>query len=192
MGQAKPIRWIATGRSFPVKRQCSRTSALGAAIPTVGSSKPSASINPLAYDLYLKGRHFWNNQVTDEDFRKAVEHYQRALEIDPQSALTYAGLAHCSLLMGTGEYGLRAPSEMMVKAKVAALKALSIDDSIAEAHLSLAMVKFRFDWDWEGAEREFQRAIELDPGYSAAHYWYSAYLAVLARFDDAFVEAKMA
>ncbi|HKM48066.1 MAG TPA: protein kinase [Terriglobales bacterium] len=165
---------------------------LEAAIPTVGSSKPSASINPLAYDLYLKGRHFWNNQVTDEDFRKAVEHYQRALEIDPQSALTYAGLAHCSLLMGTGEYGLRAPSEMMVKAKVAALKALSIDDSIAEAHLSLAMVKFRFDWDWEGAEREFQRAIELDPGYSAAHYWYSAYLAVLARFDDAFVEAKMA
>ena len=154
--------------------------------------KPSASINPLAYDLYLKGRHFWNNRVTDEDFRKAAEHYQRALEIDPQSALTYAGLAHCSLLMGTGEYGLRAPSEMMVKAKVAALKALSIDDSIAEAHLSLAMVKFRFDWDWEGAESEFQRAIELDPGYSAAHYWYSVYLAVLARFDDAFVEAKAA
>ncbi len=160
--------------------------------PTVVSSKPSASINPLAYDLYLKGRHFWNNRVTDEDFRKAVEHYQRALEIDPQSALTYAGLAHCSLLMGTGEYGLRAPSEMMEKAKGAALKALSIDDSIAEAHLALAMVKFRFDWDWEGAEREFQRAIELDPGYSHAHSWYSAYLAVLARFDEAFVEAKLA
>jgi tetratricopeptide (TPR) repeat protein len=121
-----------------------------------------------------------------------VEHYQRALEIDPQSALTYAGLAHCSLLMGTGEYGLRAPSEMMEKAKEAALKAVSIDDSNAEAHLSLAMVKFRFDWDWEGAEREFQRAIELDHGYSVAHSWYSAYLAVLARFDEAFVEAKLA
>jgi eukaryotic-like serine/threonine-protein kinase len=160
--------------------------------PTVGSSKPSASINPLAYDLYLKGRHFWNNRVSDEDFRKAVEHYQRALEIDPQSALTYAGLAHCSLLMGTGEYGIRVPSEMMEKAKEAALKALSIDDSNAEAHLSLAMVKFRFDWDWEGAEREFQRAIELDHGYSVAHSWYSAYLAVLARFDEAFVEAKLA
>jgi TolB-like protein/Tfp pilus assembly protein PilF len=154
--------------------------------------KPSASINPLAYDLYLKGRHFWNNRVSDEDFRKAVEHYQRALDIDPQSALTYAGLAHCSLLMGTGEYGLRAPSEMMEKAKVAALKALSIDDSIAEAHLALAMVKFRFDWEWEGAEKEFQRAIELDPGYPHAHSWYSAYLAVLARFDEAFVEAKLA
>jgi eukaryotic-like serine/threonine-protein kinase len=160
--------------------------------PTASGSRPSASINPLAYDLYLKGRHFWNNRVSDEDFRKAVEHYQRALEIDPQSALTYAGLAHCSLLMGTGEYGLRAPSEMMEKAKASALKALSIDDSIAEAHLALAMVKFRFDWDWEGAEGEFKRAIELDPGYSHAHSWYSAYLAVLARFDEAFVEAKMA
>ena len=167
-------------------------SPLETAIRTGESSKPSASINPLAYDLYLKGRHFWNNQVSDDDFRKAVEHYQRALEIDPQSALTYSGLAHCSLLMGTGEYGLRAPSEMMEKAKVAALKALSIDDSIAEAHLSLAMVKFRFDWDWEGAEREFHRANDLNPGYSVGHAWYSVYLAVLARFDEAFVEAKMA
>jgi TolB-like protein/Flp pilus assembly protein TadD len=173
----------------------SRTALDPALLETINPAaeiKPSASINPLAYDLYLKGRHFWNNRVSDEDFRKAVEHYQRALEIDPQSALTFAGLAHCSLLMGTGEYGLRAPSEMMEKAKVAALKALSIDDSIAEAHLALAMVKFRFDWDWEGAEKEFQRAIELDPGYSHAHSWYSAYLAVLARFDEAFVEAKLA
>ncbi|MGC2771444.1 MAG: protein kinase [Candidatus Sulfotelmatobacter sp.] len=176
----------------PSSRSALDPSLLETANPTTVTSRPSASINPLAYDLYLRGRHFWNNQVTDEDFRKAVEHYQRALEIDPQSALTYAGLAHCSLLMGTGEYGLRAPSEMMEKARVAALKALSIDDSIAEAHLSLAMVKFRFDWDWEGAEREFRRALELDHGYSAAHYWYSVYLAVLARFDDAFVEAKMA
>jgi eukaryotic-like serine/threonine-protein kinase len=178
--------------AFPSSRSGLDSSLLEVANPTIVTGKPSASINPLAYDLYLKGRHFWNNRVTDEDFRKAVEHYQRALEIDPQSALTYAGLAHCSLLMGTGEYGLRAPSEMMEKAKVAALKALSIDDSIAEAHLALAMVRFRFDWDWEGAEKEFQRAIELDPGYSHAHSWYSAYLAVLARFDEAFVEAKLA
>jgi serine/threonine-protein kinase len=176
----------------PSSRFALDPSLMETANPVAESNKPSASINPLAYDLYLKGRHFWNNQVSDEDFRKAVEHYQRALEIDPQSALTYAGLAHCSLLMGTGEYGLRAPSEMMEKAKVAALKALSIDDSIAEAHLSLAMVKFRFDWDWEGAEREFKLANELNPGYSVAHSWYSVYLAVLARFEEAFEEAKMA
>ena len=149
-------------------------------------------VNPRAYDLYLRGRYFWNNQATDEDFRKAIEYYKRAIEIDPQSALTYAGLAHCLVLMGAGEYGLRAPSEVMPKAKEAALTALNIDDSIAEAHLSLAMVKFRFDWDWEGAEKEFKRAIELNHGYSGAHCWYSTYLALSGRFDEAFTEAKIA
>lgn len=152
----------------------------------------STAVNPKAFDLYLRGRHFWNNQVTDEDFRLAVMYYQRAIEIDPGSALFYAGLAHCLLLMGAGEYGLKAPLEMMPKAKEAALKALSIDDSNAEAHLSLAMVKFRFDWDWEAAEKEFKRALELNRGYSAAHYWYSTYLAVSGRFDEAFVHAKTA
>ncbi|HET6181033.1 MAG TPA: protein kinase [Candidatus Sulfotelmatobacter sp.] len=153
---------------------------------------PTAPVNPRAFDLYLKGRYLWNNQVTDEDFRKAVEYYQRAIEIDPGSALTYSGLAHCLLLMGTGEYGLKAPNEIMPKAKEAALKSLSIDDTNAEAHLSLAMVKFRFDWDWEGAEKEFRRALELNQGYSGTHYWYSTYLAVLGRFEEAFFEAKTA
>lgn len=167
-------------------------SLLETAGPTsYNTSRPSA-VNPRAYDLYLKGRYFWNNQVTEEDFRKAVECYKQAIAIDPRSALTYAGLAHCLVLMGTGEYGLRAPYEIMPKAKEAALQALSIDDSIAEAHLSLAMVKFRFDWDWEGAEREFERAIELNHGYSAAHYWYSVYLLVLERFDEAFKEVQIA
>jgi tetratricopeptide (TPR) repeat protein len=154
----------------------------------------SAPVNPRAYDLYLRGRSFWNNHlvVNAEDARKAIDYYQQAIEIDPQSALTYAGLAHCLVLMGAGEYGLRAPSEIMPKAKQAALRALEIDDSIAEAHLSLAMVKFRFDWDWEGAEKEFKQAIELNHGYSAARYWYSVYLLALARFDDAFTEAMVA
>ena len=154
----------------------------------------SAPVNPRAYDLYLRGRSFWNNHlvVNAEDARKAIDYYQQAIEIDPQSALTYAGLAHCLVLMGAGEYGLRAPSEIMPKAKQAALRALEIDDSIAEAHLSLAMVKFRFDWDWEGAEKEFKRAIELNHGYSAARYWYSVYLLALARFDEAFTEAMVA
>ena len=151
-------------------------------------------VNPRAYDLYLRGRSFWNNHVvvTTEDARKAIDYYQQAIEIDPQSALTYAGLAHCLVLMGAGEYGLRAPSEIMPKAKQAALRALELDDSIAEAHLSLAMVKFRFDWDWEGAEKEFKRTIELNHGYSAARYWYSVYLLASARFDEAFTEAMVA
>jgi eukaryotic-like serine/threonine-protein kinase len=160
--------------------------------PVSGELGRSSGVNPKAYDLYLKGRYFWNNQVTDGDFRKAVEYYKQAIEIDPQSALTYAGLAHCLVLMGTGEYGLRAPTEIMPKAKEAALQALRIDETIAEAHLALAMVQFRFDWDWESAEKEFKRAIELNHGYSAAHYWYSVFLLVLERFDEAFKEVQIA
>jgi len=160
--------------------------------PTSDSIKPSTSVNPRAYDLYLRGRYFWNNRATDEDFRKAIEYYKRAIEIDPQSALPYAGLAHCLFLMGAGEYGFRAPSEVMPKAKEAALRALSFDDSIAEAHLSLAMVKFRFEWDWEGAEKHLKRAIELNHGYSVARYLYTIYLLALGRVDEAFGEAQMA
>ena len=160
--------------------------------PTSDSIKPSTSVNPKAYDLYLRGRYFWNNRATDEDFRKAIEYYKRAIEIDPQSALPYAGLAHCLFLMGAGEYGFRAPAEVMPKAKEAALRALSFDDSIAEAHLSLAMVKFRFEWDWKGAEKHLKRAIELNHGYSVARYLYTIYLLALGRFDEAFGEAQMA
>jgi eukaryotic-like serine/threonine-protein kinase len=180
------------GSDFPASRSAPDPSLLETAGPTGERSGSSAAVNPRAYDLYLKGRYFWNNQVTHEDFRKAIEYYKGAIEIDPQSALTYAGLAHCLVLMGAGEYGLRAPSEIMPKAKEAALQALRIDDAIAEAHLALAMVKFRFDWDWEGAEKEFKRAIELNHGYSAAHYWYSVYLLVQERFDEAFQEVQAA
>jgi serine/threonine-protein kinase len=152
----------------------------------------SAAIDPSAYDLYLRGRYFWNKGVSEESLPKIVDYYRRAIEVDPQSALTYAGLAHCLFLMGAGEYGFRAPSEVMPKAKEAALKALSIDESIAEAHLSLAMVNFRFEWDWEGAETHLKRALELNHGYYLAHYLYAVYLLVLGRFDDAFREAMLA
>ena len=160
--------------------------------PTSGTLDPSAAVNARAYDLYLRGRYFWNNQATDKDFRKAIEYYKRAIEVDPQSALTYAGLAHCLFWMGAGEYGFRAPSEVMPKAGEAALEALRIDDSSAEAHLSLAMVKFRFEWDWEGAEKHLKRAIEFNRGYYVAYYLYTVYLLVLGRFDEAFREATMA
>jgi len=159
--------------------------------PGSSLNRPSV-VNPRAYDLYLKGRYFWNNQVTNEDFRTAIEYYKQAIDIDPQSALSYSGLAHCLFLMGAGEYGFRAPSEVLPKAEEAALKALTIDESIAEAHLSLAMVKFRFEWDWVGAEKHLKRAIELNHGYSVAHYLYTIYLLVQGRFDEAFTEAQIA
>jgi TolB-like protein/Tfp pilus assembly protein PilF len=154
--------------------------------------EPSVGINPSAYDLYLRGRYLWNKGLSEDKLPQIVDYYTRAIEIDPQSALTYASLAHCLYLMGTGEYGYRAPSEVMPEAKEAALKALSIDESNAEAHLSLAMVNFRFNWDWEGAEKHLKRAIELNHGYSVAHYLYTIFLLVLGRFDEAFTEAKIA
>ncbi len=157
-----------------------------------GVLSPPPAINPSAYDLYLRGRYLWNEGLSEENLPKIVDYYTRAIEIDPQSSLTYAGLAHCLFLMGTGEYAFRAPSDVMPKAKEAALKALSIDDSIAEAHLSLAMVYFRFEWDWESAESHLKRAIELNHGYSIAHYLYTIYLLLLGRFDEAFTEAKIA
>lgn len=151
-----------------------------------------ASVNPEAYDLYLRGRYFWNRQNTDENFRKAADYYQRAIEVDPESAVTYAGLAHCLILMGAGEYGLRAPVDIMPKARLAATKALGIEESLAEAHVSLAMVKFRYEHDWPGAETEFVRAIDLNRGYAVAHYWYAVYLMGLSRFDEALREVKIA
>ena len=160
--------------------------------PSLLKTAGASSINPKAYDLYLRGRYFWNNQVSENGLRQVVEYYRRAIEIDPQSALTYSGLAHCFFLMGAGEYGFRAPSDAMQRAKEAALKALSFDDSIAEAHLSLAMVKFRFEWDWNLAEKHLRRAIELNHGYYLAHYLYTIYLLALERFDEAFTEAKIA
>jgi TolB-like protein/Tfp pilus assembly protein PilF len=167
------------------------SSLLEIRVPTSGTHDSTDAINPSAYDLYLKGRYLWNKGVNEDRLPKIVDYYRRAIEVDPQSALTYAGLAHCLFLMGTGEYGFRTPSEVMPQAKEAALKALSIDDSIAEAHLSLAMVYFRFEWDWEGAERHLKRAIELNHGYSVAHYLYTIYLLVMERFDEAFTEAKI-
>jgi tetratricopeptide (TPR) repeat protein/TolB-like protein len=153
---------------------------------------PSASVNPRAYDLYLKGRYFWNTQVSEDGLRKVVDYYRRAIEVDPQSALPYAALAHCLFWIGAGEYGFGAPHEVMPQAGDAAREALRIDDSVAEAHLSLAMVKFRFEWDWEGAEKHLKRAIELNHGYYLAHYLYTVYLLVQERFDEAFAEAMIA
>lgn len=150
------------------------------------------SVNPEAYDLYLKGRYLWNNQITDEDFRRALGYYHRAIAIDPSSALTYAGLAISFVRLGTGEYGLVAPTDVMPKAKTAALDALALDDELADAHLALGMVKFRFEGDWRGAEPEFLRAIELKDSDAATHYMYAIYLMVLGRFDDALREVKSA
>ncbi len=146
--------------------------------------KPTENME--AYNLYLQGRWFWNKR-TPSGFQKAVEYFQRAIDIDPNYALAYAGMADCYILLAGGWPGLALP-----KAKEAALKALEIDSMLTEAHASLGMLKYRNDFDWEGSEKEFRRAIELNPNYATAHHWYAVLLLYLSRFDEAMREIRRA
>jgi len=145
--------------------------------------------NSEAYQLYLKGR-FWWNKRTEEGFTKAIEFFQQAIEKDPTYALAYSGLADVYAVPAS--WGLVPPEEAYPKARAAALKALDLDESLAEAHTSLAGIKQQYDWDWQGAEREFKRAIELNPGYATAHQWYGQLLLPRGRMDEALAEIKRA
>jgi len=140
-----------------------------------------------AYDLYLKGRYFWN-QRSREGFARAVETFQQAIEKDPQYARAYAGLADAYALQST--YGLG--SDLMAKARVAALKALQLDDTLADAHATLALIAEYDEWDWLTAEKEFRRAIELNPSYATAHQWYAELLGYEGRFEEAVAESARA
>jgi TolB-like protein/DNA-binding winged helix-turn-helix (wHTH) protein len=142
-----------------------------------------------AYDLYLKGRYFWNKR-TPQDLRRAIDCFQQAIAKDPAYARAYAGLADSYALMSG--YNLAPPTENMPKARAAALRALQMDDHLAEAHASLASIAQNYDWDWETAEREYRRAIQLDPNYATAHHWYAQCLGFLGRFDEAFSEMERA
>ncbi len=146
-----------------------------------------------AYQFYLKGRFYWNKR-SQEGFQKALEYFQQAIERDPNFALAYSGLADTYNLLGSPEAGGgdMPPNEMLTKAKAAALKALEIDDSLAEPHVSLAHTKYFYDRDWAGAEREFKRAIELNPNYPVAHHWYAIYLSVVGRQREALAEIRRA
>jgi len=148
--------------------------------------------NPEAYQLYLKGRFYWNKR-TEEGVRKGIEYFQQAIEKDPTYALAYTGIADCySLETLHIDVGSLSPSEAAPKAKAAAMKALEMDDTLAEAHTSLAFIKLNFDWDWADTEREFKRALELNPNHENAHHWYSHYLMAMGRIEESFVESKRA
>ena len=125
--------------------------------------------------------------------QKSLEYFQQAIEKDPNFALAYSGLADAYNLLGTQDAaGGMAPHEAMPKAKAAALKALEIDDTLAEPHVSLAHVKYYYDRDWAGAEREYKRAIELNPNYPTAHSWYAVYLMAAGRMDESLAQIKRA
>ncbi|MGI9102325.1 MAG: winged helix-turn-helix domain-containing tetratricopeptide repeat protein [Terriglobales bacterium] len=153
---------------------------------------PQPSLSPQAYeayDLYLKGRYFWNKR-TAEGFRQAAEFFQQATARDPGYARAYAGLADSYALMSS--YYLGPQNELMPKARAAALKALEINDGLAEAHTSLALISENYDWDWPTAEKEYRRAIQLDPNYATAHQWYAEFLAFEGRFNEALAESERA
>ncbi len=137
----------------------------------------------------MKGRYFWNKR-TPEDFQQAADYFQQAIAKDPNYARAYAGLADTYGLMST--WTLAPQNEFMPKARTAALRALQIDDTLAEAHASLALVAENYDYDWQTAEKEFRRAIQLDPEYATAHEWYAEYLSWQGRFDEALNESERA
>src|SRR5262249_46050773 len=136
-----------------------------------------------AYQFYVQGRYSWNKR-TDESLRKSIQDFQRAVEIDPGYALAYAGLADSYIVLGSWTSSSIAPKEALLNAKAAATKALEIDNTLAEAHASLADVGLLYEWDWEAVEREFEVALDLNPYYATAHQWYGNYLAAMGRLDE--------
>jgi serine/threonine protein kinase/tetratricopeptide (TPR) repeat protein len=149
-----------------------------------------ATADAEAYNLYLLGR-FHLNKWSGTEMQKAIEHFQEAIARDPAFGLAYAGLADAYELLSIG-FGSKPPVEYLAQAKVMALKALEMDDSLAEAHTSLAYARWLGDLDWVGAEKEFKRALELKSSYVMAHGWYAEYLAALGRHDEALAAIKRA
>lgn len=149
------------------------------------------AIAPEAYELYLQGRYFWNKR-SEQGHLKAINLFQQAIAIQPRYAQAYSGLADAYALLGSNPSTAMTRPEAMSKARAAALQALAIDDSLAEAHTSLAFVYWHYDWNWPAAEREFQRAIQLNPSYPTAHHWYAFYLVSQGRMSQALEEIHRA
>ena len=147
-----------------------------------------ATENPAAYQLYLQGRYQWNKR-TLEGLQESIDYFQQAVQKDPRYALAYAGQADSYAQLA--DFNVLPTREVLPKVKSAAAKSLELDEAGAEAHTSMAWAKFH-EWDWAGAEKEFKRAIELNPSYPTAHSWYGEYLMVLGRFDEALAEMTRA
>jgi TolB-like protein/DNA-binding winged helix-turn-helix (wHTH) protein/Flp pilus assembly protein TadD len=148
-------------------------------------------VNPEAYESYLKGRYFWNKRTAD-GLKVALAYFQQAIEQDPKYAQAYSGLADTYALLGDWQYGVMSTKEALPKAKAAAIKALELDSALGEAHTSLAVCLDGFDWDFDTAEKEFRRAIELNPGYATAHHWYAWHLSHIGRNEEAIAEMRKA
>jgi TolB-like protein/Tfp pilus assembly protein PilF len=154
-----------------------------------GHASPSYPATYEAYDLYLRGQYFWNKR-TVEGFQQAIAYFEKAIAKDPNYARAYAGLADSYALLGG--YSMAPQLDFMQKARAAALRALELDDKLPEAHTALAFIVQKYEWDWLRAEKEFRRAIELNPNYVTAHHWYAEHLTYRGHFDEAFAESERA
>jgi len=160
-------------------------------LPAGQAALERPAVNPDAYDAYFRGRYQWNKR-TPEALRRSIEFYQEAVAADPNYALAYAGLADSYMLLASIPYDELPPHDAMPKAKAAAVRALALDDSLGQAHAALAYAKLVYDRDWHAADREFRRAIELNPGYATAHQWYAIYFWVTGQPDRALEEIQTA
>ena len=176
--------WLLARRPAPrrraprPRRPLPRRAQVAAATPA--RPPAAATADPAAQRLYLQGRYYWN-QRTDDDLRKSADAFQQAIDRDPNYALAWAGLADAYLMLGA--WSVVQPKDAYSRAKAAAERAIALDDSLAEPHATLGYFKTLYEWDWPGADREFKRAIELQPGYSTAHHWYAYHFLTVG--DDA-------
>jgi tetratricopeptide (TPR) repeat protein len=153
----------------------------------VAKVEKNYTANAEAYQLYLKGKFYWNKR-TGESLKQAAELYRQAIEKDPNYALAYSGLAETYVLFSS--YDVAPANDSMPQAKAAALRALAIDDSLAEAHTALGFYLSNYEWDREASEKEYRRAIELKPNYATAYHWLGADLVYVKRFDDSLVALR--
>ena len=151
----------------------------------------SKKVNREAYEAYLKGRYFWNKRSA-EGLRKAIDYFGHAIDADPDYARAYSGLADSYALLGDWEYGILSPQDAFPRAKAAATRALALDESLSEAHTSLAFILDLYDWGWASAEKGYKRALALNPGYATAHHWYAWHLIVMGRNGEGIAELKTA
>ena len=176
-----------------LQRTVARRVANSLAIEGLSSSPAGPSepyTDPAAYEAYLKGRYF-RARHSEESFRTSIRYFQEAIEIDTNYASAHAGLASCYCLLAGHGLEILPPSDAMPRARVAAMKALELDDTQAEAHAVLGMVALKYDWDFSAADRAFRKAIDLNPSLSTGRQWYSIFLEAMGRFEEAVIQAEM-
>src|SRR6185312_2363384 len=172
-----------------LEREVARDIALQIGHRIAQNSSTPTKFSAAAHEDYLRGRFYWNKR-TEPAIRKGIEYFQKAIDQEPNYALAYAGLADSHIMLAN--WGFAAPLDAYPKAKTAALKALDLDDELAEAHTSLAYTTLLYDWDWVNAEKRFRKAIAVNPNYASAHHFYSICLMTAGRYKEAVAEIRRA